>query len=181
MSLTFVLLNPLRAKTPIGALRNLSRVCSPLVSSLRASFSSTGISPRLAQPEVTGYVADKHSAAFSRDDLATVLTQLSHNGVLPTILAHSMGAWLAVESVRQLSLMGERDVVRSIDQLVLAAPDIDIGLLRKQLPITDRLSKPIVVLASKDDIALALSKGLAGSAVARSYPVDRDGNISSQY
>lgn len=101
--------------------------------------------------------------------------------MLPTILAHSMGAWLAVESVRQLSLMGERDVVRSIDQLVLAAPDIDIGLLRKQLPITDRLSKPIVVLASKDDIALALSKGLAGSAVARSYPVDRDGNISSQY
>ncbi len=117
-----------------------------------------------SQAEVTGYVADKDSAAFARDDLATVLAELSQNGVRPTILAHSMGAWLAVEAVRQLSLMGKRDVVRSIDQLVLAAPDIDIDLLRKQLSVTDRLAKPIVVLASKDDIALALSKRLAGSA-----------------
>lgn len=117
-----------------------------------------------SQAEVTGYLADKDSAAFARDDFATVLTELSRGGVRPTILAHSMGAWLAVESVRQLSLMGKQDVVRSIDQLVLAAPDIDIDLLRKQLAMTDRLSKPIVVLASKDDLALALSKKLAGSA-----------------
>lgn len=117
-----------------------------------------------SQAEVTGYVADKDSAAFARDDFAKVLTELSQGGVRPTILAHSMGAWLAVESVRQLSLMGKRDVVRSIDQLVLAAPDIDTDLLRKQLSVTDRLSKPIVVLASKDDVALALSKRLAGSA-----------------
>lgn len=117
-----------------------------------------------SQAEVTGYVADKDSAAFARDDFAQVLADLSAAGVRPTVMAHSMGAWLAVESIRQLSLMGKRDVVRSIDQLVLAAPDIDIDLLRKQLSMTDRLSKPIVVLASKDDIALALSKRLAGSA-----------------
>ncbi len=117
-----------------------------------------------SQAEVTGYVADKDSAAFARDDLAKVLTELSQNGVRPTILAHSMGAWLAVETVRQLTLMGKRDVVRSIDQLVLAAPDIDIDLLRKQLSVTARLARPIIVLASKDDIALALSKRLAGSA-----------------
>lgn len=117
-----------------------------------------------SQAEVTGYVADKDSAAFARDDFAQVLSELTAAGVRPTVMAHSMGAWLAVESIRQLSLMGKREVVRSIDQLVLAAPDIDIDLLRKQLSMTDRLSKPIVVLASKDDIALALSKRLAGSA-----------------
>lgn len=117
-----------------------------------------------SQAEVTGYVADKDSAAFARDDLAKVLAELSGGGVRPTILAHSMGAWLAVESVRQLSLMGNQKAIRSIDQLVLAAPDIDIDVLRKQLSVTGRLSKPIVVLASKDDIALALSKRLAGSA-----------------
>lgn len=117
-----------------------------------------------SQAEVTGYVADKDSAAFARDDLAMVLSNLSVAGVKSTILAHSMGAWLAVEAVRQLSLTGNTKAVRSIDQVVLAAPDIDIDLLRKQLSATEKLSKPIVVLASKDDLALALSKRLAGSA-----------------
>ncbi len=117
-----------------------------------------------SQAEVTGYVADKDSAAFARDDLAAVLSNLSMGGVKSTILAHSMGAWLAVEAVRQLSLTGNTNAVRSIDQMVLAAPDIDIDLLRKQLSVTEKLSKPIVVLASKDDLALALSKHLAGSA-----------------
>ncbi|NTJ43600.1 alpha/beta fold hydrolase [Agrobacterium larrymoorei] len=126
-----------------------------------------------SQAEVTGYVADKDSAAFSRDDFARFLEDLSHAGVRPTIMAHSMGAWLAVESIRQLSLMGRADAVRAVDQLVLAAPDIDIDLLRKQLSVTDRLSKPIVILASKDDVALALSKRLAGSAAtAGSLDVD---------
>ncbi len=126
-----------------------------------------------SQAEVTGYVADKDSAAFARDDFVTVLSELSQNGVRATVLAHSMGAWLAVESLRQLSLMGKREVVRSIDQVVLAAPDVDIDLLRKQLSVTDRLSKPVVVLASRDDFALALSKRLAGSAAtAGSLDVD---------
>lgn len=126
-----------------------------------------------SQGEVTGYVADRDSAAFARDDLVTVLSDLSGGGVKTTMLAHSMGAWLAVEAVRQLSLMGRRDVIRSVDQLVLAAPDIDIDLLKRQLAATERLRKPIVILASKDDIALALSKRLAGSAAtAGSLDVD---------
>lgn len=126
-----------------------------------------------SQGEVTGYVADRDSAAFARDDLVTVLSDLSSGGVRTTVLAHSMGAWLAVEAVRQLSLMGRKDVIRSVDQLVLAAPDIDIDLLKRQLAATDRLRKPIVILASKDDIALALSKRLAGSAAtAGSLDVD---------
>jgi esterase/lipase superfamily enzyme len=126
-----------------------------------------------SQGTVTGYVADRDSAAFARDDLVTVLADLSDGGVKTTVLAHSMGAWLAVEALRQLSLMGKTKVVRSIDQLVLAAPDIDIDLLKRQLAATDRLKKPIVILASKDDIALALSKRLAGSAAtAGSLDVD---------
>lgn len=113
------------------------------------------------------------NAASARDDFVKVLTKLSQGGVRPIILAHSLGAWLAIETVRQLSLMGKGDVVCSIDQLALAAPDIDIDLLRQQLSATDRLSRPIVVLASKDDIALALSKKLAGStATAGSLDID---------
>lgn len=117
-----------------------------------------------SQAKITGYVADRDSAAFARDDLVSVLTDLGRSNVKTTILAHSMGAWLAVESIRQLSLMGRGDTLGKIEQVVLAAPDIDVDLLRKQLAATKPLSRPIVVLASKDDLALALSKRLAGSA-----------------
>ncbi|MDM9645743.1 alpha/beta fold hydrolase [Rhizobium sp. S163] len=117
-----------------------------------------------SQATITGYVADRDSAAFARDDLVSVLTDLGKSNVRTTLLAHSMGAWLAVESIRQLSLMGREDVLGKIDQVVLAAPDIDVDLLRKQLAATKPLSHPMVILASKDDLALALSKRLAGSA-----------------
>jgi len=117
-----------------------------------------------SQATITGYIADRDSAAFARDDLVSVLTDLGKSNVRTTLLAHSMGAWLAVESIRQLSLMGRGDVLDKIDQLVLASPDIDVDLLRKQLAATKPLKRPIVVLASKDDLALALSKRLAGSA-----------------
>lgn len=126
-----------------------------------------------SQGKVTGYVADRDAAAFARDDLVAVLTELSNGGVRSTVVAHSMGAWLAIETVRQLSLMGRRDVLHSVDQVVLAAPNIDIDLLKRQLAATDRLSKPIVVLTSKDDVALAVSKRLAGwAATAGSLDVD---------
>jgi len=116
-----------------------------------------------SQGSATGYVADRDAAAFARDDLAFVLTDLSGAKVRSIVMAHSMGAWLAVETVRQLSLTGREDVLASIEQLVLAAPDIDVDLLRKQLSVTANLQNPIIVLTAKDDLALALSRRLAGS------------------
>jgi esterase/lipase superfamily enzyme len=116
-----------------------------------------------SQGTATGYLADRDSVAFARDDLASVLTSLAEARVRSIVLAHSMGAWLAVETVRQLSLTGRKDVLDKVDQLVLAAPDIDVDLLSRQLLVTGRLKNPIVILAAKDDLALALSRKLAGS------------------
>ncbi len=117
-----------------------------------------------SQASLTGYIADRDAAAFSRDDFASVLSDLARGGVRTDILAHSMGAWLAVETIRQLSLTKQNDTLSRIDELILAAPDIDIDLLGRQLAMTDRLRRPIVILAAKDDLALALSRRLAGSA-----------------
>ena len=132
-----------------------------------AADSGVGGSPILfdwpSQGSLTGYVADRDAVTFARDDLVGLLTDLSHEDIKSTVLAHSMGSWLAMESVRQLSLMGRREVLADIDQLVLAAPDIDIDVLKKQLLVTDRLPRPIVILTSKDDKALALSRRLSGS------------------
>jgi esterase/lipase superfamily enzyme len=132
-----------------------------------ASDSGVGGSPILfdwpSQASLAGYVADKDSVTYSRDDLVELLSDLSKSNVKTTILAHSMGSWLAMESIRQLSLMGRTRVLADIDQLVLAAPDINIDVLRKQLKVTSRLSNPIVILTSKDDKALALSRRISGS------------------
>lgn len=117
-----------------------------------------------SQGSLTGYLSDRDSAAFARDDLAGVLADLSKGGVRTTILAHSVGSWLAIEAVRQLHLSGQLHVLNQIDQIVLAAPDIDVDLLDRDLATTGRLEKPIVILAAKDDRALAISRQLSGAA-----------------
>lgn len=132
-----------------------------------ASDSGVGGSPILfdwpSQGSLTGYVADRDSVTFARDDFVLLLTDLSKANIKTTILAHSMGSWLAMEAVRQLTLMGRHKELGDIEQLVLAAPDIDIDVLQKQLLVTGRLERPIVILTSKDDKALNLSRRLSGS------------------
>jgi len=52
----------------------------------------------------TGYVADKDAAAFSRDQLAALLTTLARKPGFGRVdvLGHSMGGWLTMEALRQL-------------------------------------------------------------------------------
>lgn len=109
------------------------------------------------------YLADRDSSNFSRDEFAQTLTDLGSRKIETRILAHSMGSWLTVEGLRQLSLQSRTDILKQIDQVILAAPDIDIDLFRKQLYVVGRLSRPIVVLATRDDLALATSRWLAGA------------------
>lgn len=110
-----------------------------------------------------GYVADRDSVTFSRDELVRTLDDLNRSKVPVRILAHSMGSWLAVEALRQLRLQGNDPALDNIEQVVLAAPDIDIDLFRQQMAVVGRLSKPILVLSARDDFALAVSRRLAGA------------------
>ena len=111
--------------------------------------------------EVTGYLADKDSAAFSRDQLAQLLEDLSRsNGSEVSVLGHSMGGWLTMEALRQMRLAGHDGELNRL-LVVLAAPDIDINLFRMQLKDVGRLNKPIILLVSQDDRALAFSAFLA--------------------
>jgi esterase/lipase superfamily enzyme len=111
-----------------------------------------------------GYVADKDAVTVSRDPLAGLLTQLAarpgKRGI--TLAAHSMGCWLAMESLRQLRLTGKSEVFSRLDNVLLAAPDIDLDVFRAQVAAVGRLEPPITVLASPDDRALDFSSRLAG-------------------
>lgn len=113
--------------------------------------------------DVRGYVADRDAAMYARDNLVQTLIML--NDVQPRgtidIIAHSMGSWLLMEAMRQLRLQGRDDVVSRL-QVGLAAPDIDLDVFRSQIRTIGKLDPPLTVLVSKDDRALAVSRGISG-------------------
>jgi esterase/lipase superfamily enzyme len=113
--------------------------------------------------DVFGYVYDRESAAFSRDALETLLGRLAaspHVGEV-TVLAHSMGAWLAMESLRQMAIR-DRRISAKIDTVILASPDIDVDVFRAQLAGFGPDRPHIAVFLSREDRALRLSRGLGG-------------------
>ncbi|MFC3071571.1 alpha/beta hydrolase [Shinella pollutisoli] len=116
-----------------------------------------------SQADFRGYVADRDSTTYARDDLVQLLTMLSRSrsGGRVTVVGHSMGAWLVMEALRQLRLQGRGDVIARL-QVGLASPDIDVDVFRKQVAIVGRLSPPLTVLVSNDDRALAVSSRITG-------------------
>lgn len=111
-----------------------------------------------------GYVADKDAVTYSRDHLAQLLTMLSNDPQVREIslVAHSMGCWLTMETLRQLRLSGKDMVLERVDNVLLAAPDIDLDVFRAQAKALDRQDPPITVLTSPDDHALQFSSRLGG-------------------
>jgi len=110
------------------------------------------------------YVADRDAAAYSRDNLAELLTRLTQlcPGRPVILVGHSMGGWLSMETLRQLRLAG-RDQVLNALQVVLASPDIDLDVFRAQARVIGPLTPPMTVLVSSDDRALSVSSRLAGA------------------
>jgi esterase/lipase superfamily enzyme len=113
---------------------------------------------------VTGYVYDKESANAARDDLEATLKMLARTRAKSIdIIAHSMGTWVTMEALRQLAIEGNRDLDDKLGNVVLASPDIDVDVFKKQMIRYGKPDKPFVVLLSGDDRALKLSSILSGS------------------
>lgn len=109
------------------------------------------------------YVYDLNSAAIARSALEETLVELTGtNATNITILAHSMGNWLLMETAVQAKPENRRRIAGKIDDIVLAAPDIDIDLFKAQLRKLGKPPKPYTVIVSKDDRALRLSRTIAG-------------------
>ena len=108
------------------------------------------------------YEAAKESAAVSRDALSKLLLELAATpGVGRVhILAHSMGAWLTMEALRETAFAGSNDLNGKLGDVLLAAPDIDLNVFRQQL--TRLEPSHVSVLVSSGDRALSLSRTLAG-------------------
>lgn len=111
------------------------------------------------------YVYDLNSALIARSEVQDVVGILERTGAENVeVFAHSMGTFLTMEALvdgAQTGRLNRR--ASSINHIVLASPDIDLDLFRRQLgelPLSIR--EKIYLLISKDDGALRASRVIAG-------------------
>ncbi|MEL6920213.1 MAG: alpha/beta fold hydrolase [Pseudomonadota bacterium] len=112
-----------------------------------------------------GYLYDLESANIARDDLAATIRMLEGTSASDVILvAHSMGAMVLMEALREIGLEGDQDTLSRISTVVLAAPDIDIDVFEEQLAAIEPRPFPLLVFVSRRDPALRVSSRLRGRA-----------------
>ena len=129
-------------------------------------FGGSGVPVHFSWPSAgraPAYLYDGDSAGYARDGLADVLKMAATlNASEVVLLAHSMGTLLTMEAIRTLSLKGEANALKTINPVVLAAPDIDVDVFRSQLRTINPRPEPFVVLVSSDDQALRVSNRVRG-------------------
>lgn len=114
--------------------------------------------------DARGYVYDRDSVLYARDDLEEVLRGLTAGGGDKVLLvAHSMGSHLVMEVMRQAALRGDRRLLDRISGVILMSPDIDPDLFRAQAETIGALPQPFLIFVSQQDRALSLAGLLTGS------------------
>ncbi|MEP2029763.1 MAG: alpha/beta fold hydrolase [Paracoccaceae bacterium] len=110
-----------------------------------------------------GYAYDKDSVLSGRDMLAQLLIDLLRSGIQRIVLVgHSMGAFLSMESLREIDLKHPGWSADSISGVVLISPDIDIDVFRSQASQVNPLPQPFIVFTSTDDPALRIAARFSG-------------------
>lgn len=113
--------------------------------------------------QVTLYVYDLNSVLVARpklNQLGGVLQRTNATGV--SVFAHSMGTMLIMEALVQARIAGTYKQMHRIDNIMLAAPDIDIDVFRSQLGYLPRDARNFFVFVSSRDTVLGFSKRISG-------------------
>ena len=125
--------------------------------------------PSAANP--LGYVRDRDSVLFARDGLEDLIRQVEDAGADRILLvAHSMGAMLTMEAMRQMAIRGEKQVLSKIAGVILISPDLDVDVFRAQSHDIGVLPQPFLIFGSHRDRLLNLSAVVTGEP-------DRLGNL----
>ncbi|MCV9999199.1 alpha/beta hydrolase [Pararhizobium sp. YC-54] len=116
-----------------------------------------------SRAKVFDYNYDKESTNYSRTSLENTLKALVEDKNIKdiTILAHSMGTWLAMESIRQMAIR-DGGLPKKIENVVLASPDIDVDVFARQWTELGARKPNFTIFVSQDDRALALSRYISG-------------------
>lgn len=134
---------------------------------MRHDFAMPGVSVNYAWPSranVRAYASDRESALFARDGLEATLRALARSSATRIILVgHSMGAFLAMETTRQIGLGPDPDLGGKFAAVALIAPDIDLDVFRAQKTRVAEADVPTYLFVSGRDRALRLSSRLRGA------------------
>ncbi|WP_341643339.1 alpha/beta hydrolase [Thauera sp. SDU_THAU2] len=125
-----------------------------------------------SRASIFDYSYDKERTNYSRDaleDLLRAAIDTRDVGEI-TIMAHSMGTWLAVETLRQMAIRDGK-VPAKIQQVILASPDLDVDVFGQQLRALGKDKPKFTIFVSRDDRAPTLSRRISGN-------VDRLGQIN---
>lgn len=116
---------------------------------------------------IKDYVTDRKSSMAARRHLVDLLTMLSRSNRIKGInlFAHSMGGMLATETLVLAKLRGNGEFNGKLARIVLASPDIDVDVFVEQFDIIGKRPRPTVILTSRDDRALRVSRRIAGDVV----------------
>lgn len=111
-----------------------------------------------------GYMHDRESALFARSGLEDLLNEMVAAGAQDiVIVAHSMGAIVTMETLRQMALRDGSRALGHIAGVVLIAPDVDVDVFRSQARDIGKLPQPFLIFGSSRDRVLGMSATLAGS------------------
>lgn len=110
-----------------------------------------------------GYVYDRDSVIFARDDLESLLKGLSAANRRTLIVAHSMGSQLVMETLRQMAISGNGGALADLSGVALISPDIDEDVFLRQASRIKPFPQPFLVIVSSRDRALSLSAFLTGT------------------
>lgn len=117
-----------------------------------------------SQATTAGYTIDENNVAWTvphlKDVLQTLQRQTGADAV--HVVAHSMGNRALTAAVRELALEGKMTDA-PLGQIVLAAPDVDAEVFRRDLlPAMQASAERVTLYASSYDQALRVSKTLHG-------------------
>jgi esterase/lipase superfamily enzyme len=110
-----------------------------------------------------GYVHDRDSVLFARSGFEALLRKVKDAGGGDiVIVAHSMGAFVTMEALRQMVLRDGPHALDRIAGVVLIAPDLDVDVFRTQVADIGTLPQPFVIFGSSRDRVLGVSSTIAG-------------------
>src|SRR5690606_38837949 len=107
---------------------------------------------------------DRESTNYTRDAVENLFQYLARDREVKevSILAHSMGNWLALESLRQMSIRNG-GLPAKFSNVMLAAPDVDVDVFRSEIAHMGKHRPRFTLFVSRDDRALAASRRVWGN------------------
>ena len=111
--------------------------------------------------KVASYTYDAESSEQAAPYLGEFLRHIKNSGATSiSIVAHSMGCKTVLRVLREFAAATPPEV--TIDQLILATPDIDREAFQQIAPLLKGITKGITVYASSNDRALLVSRTFWG-------------------